>query len=51
MLWYRIETEGENREVWRLTLENVSAAMKQEEKEREQHMYKDVGSLPFLTSL
>ncbi|XP_071783046.1 tectonic-like complex member MKS1 isoform X1 [Centroberyx gerrardi] len=39
---YRIETEGEKREVWRLTLENVSTAMKPEEKEREQHMYKDL---------
>lgn len=38
----RITTEGEKREVWRLTLENVSAAMKPEDKEREQNMYKDV---------
>ncbi|XP_056140892.1 Meckel syndrome type 1 protein [Lampris incognitus] len=39
---YRIETEGEKREVWRLTLENVSTPMNLEEKEREQHMYKDL---------
>ncbi|XP_037543202.1 Meckel syndrome type 1 protein isoform X1 [Nematolebias whitei] len=39
---YRIITEGEKREVWRLTLENVSAAMKPEEKGREQNMYKDL---------
>uniref|UniRef100_A0A667X5U4 MKS transition zone complex subunit 1 n=1 Tax=Myripristis murdjan TaxID=586833 RepID=A0A667X5U4_9TELE len=39
---YRIETEGEKREVWRLTVENVCTAMKSEEKEREQHMYKDL---------
>lgn len=37
-------TDGERREVWRLTVENVSAAMKLEEKEREQNMYKDVSS-------
>ncbi|XP_041656747.1 Meckel syndrome type 1 protein isoform X2 [Cheilinus undulatus] len=39
---YRIVTEGERREVWRLTLENVSPAMKPEEKEKEQIMYKDL---------
>uniref|UniRef100_A0A672HKM1 MKS transition zone complex subunit 1 n=1 Tax=Salarias fasciatus TaxID=181472 RepID=A0A672HKM1_SALFA len=39
---YRIVTEGEKREVWRLEFENVSAAMKPEEKEREQSMYKDL---------
>jgi len=38
----RILTQGEKREVWRLTLENVSTAMKPEEKDREQNMYKDV---------
>nr|XP_046266299.1 Meckel syndrome type 1 protein isoform X3 [Scatophagus argus] len=38
----RIVTGGEKREVWRLTVENVSTAMKQEEKEREQNMYKDL---------
>ncbi|XP_070772940.1 tectonic-like complex member MKS1 isoform X2 [Enoplosus armatus] len=39
---YRIVTEGEKREVWRLTVENVSTAMQPEEKEREQNMYKDL---------
>ncbi|XP_034450288.1 Meckel syndrome type 1 protein homolog [Hippoglossus hippoglossus] len=39
---YRIVTEGERREVWRLTVENVSTAMKPEEKEREQNMYKNL---------
>uniref|UniRef100_A0A8C6MN13 MKS transition zone complex subunit 1 n=1 Tax=Nothobranchius furzeri TaxID=105023 RepID=A0A8C6MN13_NOTFU len=39
---YRIVSEGEKREVWRLTLENVSAAMKPEDKEREESMYKDL---------
>ncbi|XP_017275347.1 Meckel syndrome type 1 protein isoform X2 [Kryptolebias marmoratus] len=39
---YRIMTEGEKREVWRLTLENISIPMKPEDKEREQNMYKDL---------
>ncbi|XP_035288228.1 Meckel syndrome type 1 protein [Anguilla anguilla] len=39
---YRLETEGEKREVWRLTLDNASAGISQEEKEREQRMYKDL---------
>ncbi|XP_062264938.1 tectonic-like complex member MKS1 [Platichthys flesus] len=39
---YRIVTEGEKREVWRLTVENVSTAMKPEEKEREQNTYKNL---------
>ncbi|XP_041808486.1 Meckel syndrome type 1 protein isoform X1 [Chelmon rostratus] len=39
---YRIVTDGEKREVWRLTVENVSKAMKPEEQEREQNMYKDL---------
>lgn len=38
----KVETEGEKREVWRLTLENVSEGIRPEEKEREQRMYKDV---------
>uniref|UniRef100_A0A6Q2X4P1 MKS transition zone complex subunit 1 n=1 Tax=Esox lucius TaxID=8010 RepID=A0A6Q2X4P1_ESOLU len=38
---YRVETDGEKREVWRLTLENVSANIRPEEKEQEQRMYKD----------
>lgn len=50
VLLSRIVTEGEKREVWCLTLENVSTAMKPEDKEREQNMYKDVSSLslPFI---
>ncbi|XP_016521652.1 tectonic-like complex member MKS1 [Poecilia formosa] len=39
---YRIVTNGEKREVWRLTLENASRVMKPEEREREQIMYKDL---------
>ncbi|KAF7648746.1 hypothetical protein LDENG_00152350 [Lucifuga dentata] len=39
---YRIVTEGHQREVWRLTLENVSTVMKAEEKQREQNMYRDL---------
>uniref|UniRef100_A0A6Q2ZMI3 MKS transition zone complex subunit 1 n=1 Tax=Esox lucius TaxID=8010 RepID=A0A6Q2ZMI3_ESOLU len=39
---YRVETDGEKREVWRLTLENVSANIRPEEKEQEQRMYKDL---------
>lgn len=35
-------TDGEKREVWRLTVENVSTCMKAEEKEKEQNMYRDV---------
>uniref|UniRef100_A0A7N5ZUU2 MKS transition zone complex subunit 1 n=1 Tax=Anabas testudineus TaxID=64144 RepID=A0A7N5ZUU2_ANATE len=38
----RIVTEGERREVWRLTVENVSTAMKPDDKEKEQNMYKDL---------
>lgn len=54
LIWYmcfltRIVTEGEKREVWCLTLENVSTAMKPEDKEREQNMYKDVSSPVFWT--
>ena len=40
----RVETNGEKKEVWRLTLDNVSTAMAAEDKEKEQHMYKDVSS-------
>lgn len=39
---YRIVTEGEKREVWRLTVENVSTSMNPEEKEKEQNMYRDL---------
>ncbi|XP_069001905.1 tectonic-like complex member MKS1 isoform X1 [Embiotoca jacksoni] len=39
---YRIVSGGEKREVWRLRVENVSTAMKPEEKDREHNMYKDL---------
>lgn len=44
-LWfYRIVTDGEKKEVWRLTVENASTVLKSEEKDREQNIYKDVSS-------
>lgn len=44
-LWFhRIVTEGERKEVWRLTVENASSVMKSDEKDREQKIYKDVSS-------
>ena len=48
---YRIQTNGEKKEVWRLTLGNVSTAMAAEDTEKEQHMYKDVSSQSGLTDL
>lgn len=39
-------TDGEKRDVWRLTVENVSAGMKPEEKEKEENMYRDVSPCP-----
>uniref|UniRef100_A0A671PD67 MKS transition zone complex subunit 1 n=1 Tax=Sinocyclocheilus anshuiensis TaxID=1608454 RepID=A0A671PD67_9TELE len=39
---YRLETQGEKREVWRLYLENASSHIHAEEKEREQRMYRDL---------
>uniref|UniRef100_A0A8D3A7E9 Meckel syndrome type 1 protein n=1 Tax=Scophthalmus maximus TaxID=52904 RepID=A0A8D3A7E9_SCOMX len=50
---YRIVTEGDKREVWRLTVENVSTAMKPDEKDMEQNMYKDlyVSHKEYLNSL
>lgn len=39
---YRIVTEGEKKEVWCLRVENMSGAMKTEDKEKENHMYKDL---------
>ncbi|XP_055056892.2 tectonic-like complex member MKS1 [Misgurnus anguillicaudatus] len=39
---YRIETVGEKREVWQLYLENTSADINAEEKDREQRMYRDL---------
>ena len=47
----RVEAGEERREVWRLTLENVSSDINTEEKEREQRMYTDVShGPPFSTS-
>ncbi|XP_030047527.1 tectonic-like complex member MKS1 isoform X2 [Microcaecilia unicolor] len=39
---YRIEMDGEKRELWKYTIENASVAVRPEEQEREQHMYKDL---------
>ncbi|XP_018591717.1 tectonic-like complex member MKS1 isoform X2 [Scleropages formosus] len=39
---YRVLTNGEKREVWLLSLENASAAISQEEREREQRVYRDL---------
>uniref|UniRef100_A0AAY5EAZ6 MKS transition zone complex subunit 1 n=1 Tax=Electrophorus electricus TaxID=8005 RepID=A0AAY5EAZ6_ELEEL len=39
---YRLGTEGDKREVWHIYLENASAPICTEEKEREQRMYRDL---------
>uniref|UniRef100_A0A672MXQ7 Meckel syndrome type 1 protein-like n=1 Tax=Sinocyclocheilus grahami TaxID=75366 RepID=A0A672MXQ7_SINGR len=39
---YRLETQGEKKEVWKLYLENASSHIHAEEKEREQRMYRDL---------
>uniref|UniRef100_A0A674JNY6 MKS transition zone complex subunit 1 n=1 Tax=Terrapene triunguis TaxID=2587831 RepID=A0A674JNY6_9SAUR len=39
---YRIELDGEKRELWRYTIENASAQVQREEEEREQRMFRDV---------
>ncbi|KAK2816553.1 hypothetical protein Q7C36_022824 [Tachysurus vachellii] len=41
---YRLETDGEKRDVWRLFLENASVPINVEEKQREQRMYRDLYS-------
>lgn len=41
----RVETEGEKKEIWRLTLVNASAGISEEEKDREHRMYRDVSGL------
>ncbi|XP_030392459.1 Meckel syndrome type 1 protein isoform X2 [Gopherus evgoodei] len=41
---YRIELDGEKRELWRYTVENASAQVQQEEEEREQRMFRDLYS-------
>lgn len=40
----RVELDGEKREVWQYTIENVSARVQPEEEEREQRMFRDVRS-------
>ncbi|XP_053864203.1 tectonic-like complex member MKS1 isoform X1 [Malaclemys terrapin pileata] len=41
---YRIELDGEKRELWRYTIENASAQVQREEEEREQRMFRDLYS-------
>ncbi|XP_066492195.1 tectonic-like complex member MKS1 isoform X3 [Tiliqua scincoides] len=41
---YRIELEGEKRELWKFTLENASAQVQPEEELREQRVFKDLYS-------
>ncbi|KFO74521.1 Meckel syndrome type 1 protein, partial [Cuculus canorus] len=38
---YRIELDGEKREVWKYTIENASVQMQPEEEEREQRVFRD----------
>ncbi|XP_031985929.1 Meckel syndrome type 1 protein isoform X2 [Corvus moneduloides] len=39
---YRIEVDGEKREVWEYTIENASAQVQPEEEEREQRVFRDL---------
>ncbi|XP_054065617.1 tectonic-like complex member MKS1 isoform X2 [Rissa tridactyla] len=39
---YRIELDGEKREVWKYTIENVSVQVQPEEEEREQCVFRDL---------
>ncbi|XP_059685136.1 tectonic-like complex member MKS1 isoform X3 [Gavia stellata] len=41
---YRIELDGEKREVWKYTIENVSVQVQPEEEEREQRVFRDLYS-------
>uniref|UniRef100_A0A8C5SG40 MKS transition zone complex subunit 1 n=1 Tax=Laticauda laticaudata TaxID=8630 RepID=A0A8C5SG40_LATLA len=41
---YRIELEGEKREIWKFTLENASATVEEKEEAREQRVFKDLYS-------
>uniref|UniRef100_A0A8C0BJI6 MKS transition zone complex subunit 1 n=1 Tax=Buteo japonicus TaxID=224669 RepID=A0A8C0BJI6_9AVES len=41
---YRIELDGEKREVWKYTIENASLQVQPEEEEREQHVFRDLYS-------
>ncbi|KGL76243.1 Meckel syndrome type 1 protein, partial [Tinamus guttatus] len=38
---YRIEVDGEKRELWTYTVENASAPVQQEDEEREQRLFRD----------
>lgn len=38
----RIELDGERREVWKYTIENVSVPVQPEEEERERQLFRDV---------
>ncbi|KFQ00515.1 Meckel syndrome type 1 protein, partial [Leptosomus discolor] len=48
---YRIELDGEKREVWKYTVENVSAQVQPEEEEREQRVLRDGIVLPGVVEL
>ncbi|KFO91837.1 Meckel syndrome type 1 protein, partial [Buceros rhinoceros silvestris] len=39
---YRIELDGERREVWKYTIENVSVPVQPEEEERERQLFRDL---------
>ncbi|NXS60957.1 MKS1 protein, partial [Brachypteracias leptosomus] len=39
---YKVEVAGEKQEVWRYTIENMSAQVQSEEEEREQHVFRDL---------
>ncbi|XP_075627545.1 tectonic-like complex member MKS1 isoform X3 [Balearica regulorum gibbericeps] len=41
---YRIELDGEKREVWKYTIENASVQVQPEEEEREQRVFRDLYS-------
>uniref|UniRef100_A0A8C5IKV8 MKS transition zone complex subunit 1 n=1 Tax=Junco hyemalis TaxID=40217 RepID=A0A8C5IKV8_JUNHY len=41
---YRIEVDGEKREVWEYTIENASAHVQPEEEEREQRVFREVST-------
>ncbi|XP_062448579.1 tectonic-like complex member MKS1 isoform X2 [Rhea pennata] len=41
---YRIELDGEKRELWKYTIENASVQVQQEEEEREQRVFRDLYS-------
>ncbi|KAM4701758.1 tectonic-like complex member MKS1 [Discoglossus pictus] len=39
---YRLEVEGQKRELWKYMLQHVSESVQKEEQEREQHIYNDL---------